>query len=150
MFGKMKALGLKTAAATTVQVTLRESYRVAGFPESPGAMASAVVGRLLDQAPHLFTDSGHPRPHKLSIAALALAFGNKPELLPSVPYRMAFWAALRMVLEEIKVNGYEYPFHHLDMELIGKAGETYNTLTEELKKDPTFLRFNHAMAAPVG
>ncbi len=132
LFGNITSAYKKSEAAVVVQNLLEHQARVGLLDLDPKALANRLVSVLWDQKPDLFDGKFGQRPHKISVAAAALADGiGRFEAQDT--NREALILALSNVLSEIETNGRLYPFNGIDEILLEAAGAIFVAMTEELR-----------------
>ncbi|RCW85444.1 hypothetical protein [Phyllobacterium bourgognense] len=127
MFGAIKNTYKMSEAAVVVQNLLQISLRAGlGNPAADCAqMANNMVAIAWKDRPDLFSGKFGQRPHKISVAAAALAEGVKIKPLPGVIL------ALGNLLTEVETNGRLYPLHSVDHVLIEEALKVFLSAAEE-------------------
>lgn len=131
MFSAIKSTFKKSEAAVVVQ-NLLEEHRARGACEGdPASIATRLVGLVWDQKPDLFGGKFGQRPHKLSVAAIALAQG-----LPGFAYnrdmQLACLLSLGTILSQLDVNAQFYKLNGIDGALIREAMIDYAAFGETL------------------
>ena len=124
LFSGIKNTYKKSEAAVIVQNLLEHQQKMDYFDQDPGSTATRLVGDLWDDKPDLFNGSFGQRPHKLSIAAAALAEGLTDQW-PNESCRNAVLICLGLALSEVERNGSLYPFNGIDEQLIALAASRF-------------------------
>lgn len=125
----------KAEAAAVVQRLLENQTRVGLVDCKPGPFANELVRAVWAQAPHLFDGSRGAIPHKVSVAAAALANGADALIRRNAqdPGAHALIICLGQILQDVEQNEYLYPFNKLDEHLLGQAAGTFVGLAESLE-----------------
>lgn len=119
-FGGIKSRMKMSQAAVVVQNLLEPMARSGLLDGNAADLANHLVGAVWQQDPDMFGGIHGKPPHKLAVAAAALAngyrfSGARPALKGAVT------VALAEILKEVSQRGMLYPFHDLDMALFSKA-----------------------------
>lgn len=130
-FKDIKSTFKQSEAAVVVQNLLEHQARVGLFSGDPAKVANALVASVWQQKPEVFDGAFGQRPHKLSVAAAALANGAHG-LSEGNPNRMGIGLALATLLSEVERNGRLYPFSGVDEMLLEMSMNTLAELDEEL------------------
>ncbi len=120
LFSGIKNTYKKSEAAVIVQNLLEHQQNVGLFDSDPGPTATKLVGDIWDAKPELFNGNFGQRPHKLSVAAAALAAGLGNQW-PNESSKNAVVICLGIALSEIEKNGSLYAFNGIDERLISMA-----------------------------
>lgn len=131
LFSTIKSNWGKAHAASIVQGLLEALDKQGLYAGDPAAVANHLVGAVWELDPPLFDGKTGPKPHKASIAAYSLAFGIQIEPRRQSGLRETLCVALAMVMDEFRRNGAQYPFHHVDNMLIGKAADVFGQVVAE-------------------
>lgn len=125
----------KAEAATVVQRLLENQARVGLVGFKPGPFANELVRAVWAQAPHVYDGSRGAIPHKVSVAATALANGAAALIRRNAqdPDAYALIICLGQILQDVEQNEYLYPFNKLDEHLLSEAGGTFANLAESLE-----------------
>ncbi len=125
----------KSEAAVVVQNLLEMLANTGMFSGDPAATGNTLIASVWDKAPHLFDGRFGQRPHKLSVAAAALA--DAIEILPEGhDKRYSFILALGNILNEVSVNGNLYPLNSLDHQLLENAATVMTVAAESFNNSP--------------
>ncbi|MCL5668515.1 MAG: hypothetical protein M1392_00605 [Gammaproteobacteria bacterium] len=128
LFSGIKSNYKKSEAAVVVQ-NLLEHYELLDL--GPSLMANKLVAAIWEEKPDVFSGKFGQRPHKLTVAAAALANGihlfEKNDLNRSV-----LALSLGTILSEIEVNGGLYPLNSLDRQLLEEAQAGFFKVAGEL------------------
>lgn len=120
LFSAVKDTYCKSEAAVVVQNLLTMQFDARIFNGDPAKEANKLVGNVWDFKPDVFSGGFGKRPHKITIAACALAFGI-PKYKSTDTNRSALLISLGNVLSEIEKNGRLYGLNPIDMTLIEDA-----------------------------
>jgi hypothetical protein len=125
----------KAEAATVVQRLLENQARVGLVDFRPGPFANELVRNVWAQAPHVFDGSRGAIPHKVSVAAAALANGADALIRRNAqdPDAYVLIMCLGQILQDVEQNEYLYPFNKLDEHLLSQAVGTFANLAETLE-----------------
>jgi hypothetical protein len=132
LFQTIKSNWKKSEAAVVIQNLLEHQARhsLFGFAADPAKIANELVARIWDAKPDIFDGNFGQRPHKISVAAIALA--SAIENLPSTnSHYYAFAIALGQVLQEWETNGSFYPLNSIDNRLLNTALQTFSSLADD-------------------
>ena len=129
LFSGIKSTYKKSEAAVVVQNLLEIQAQVGLLELDPAKLANQLVGSVWDAKPDIYDGRFGQRPHKISVAASALARGA----LESTPssYRDALVISLGNILSELEVNGGFYPLNSMDHTLIELAVKVLEDLSNE-------------------
>ena len=95
-------------------------------------LAERLVSDVWQSKPDIFDGAFGQRPHKMAVAAAALAYSlDNLELERNRKIRLSIQINLGNLLSEIQTNGRLYPFNSLDVVLIESAVDTLSTHTAE-------------------
>ena len=127
LFGGIKSNYKKSEAAVVVQ-NLLERYEL--FDLNPASMANKLVAALWEEKPDIFNGKFGQRPHKLTVAAAALANGihlfEKSDLNRSV-----LALSLGAILSDLEINGRLYPLNSIDHQLLEAAASIFAEIVSE-------------------
>jgi hypothetical protein len=127
MFGRIFLSNYRLSeAAMVVQSLLEEHGRGSALGRNAGTIANKLVGRAYDNDPALFDGKRGLRPHKLSLAAVALAQGVKV-MKDDTEGRLCFNLALGTVLLEVSGKPHDFALSSNDWFLLDLAQEVYLT-----------------------
>ena len=132
IFGAIKDTYRKSEAAVVVQNLLMIQFNAMIFIGDPAKEANRLVGAVWNFKPDVFSGSFGQRPHKITIAACALAFGIPNYNLVDIN-RNALLISLGNVLAEIEVNGRLYGLNTIDFKLIEDAGVVFSSEMKRAK-----------------
>jgi hypothetical protein len=120
IFSSIKSTFKKSEAAVDVQNLLEHQARAGWFEMDPPSFANKLVALVWEQRPNVFDGKFGQRPHKIAVAASALASGISL-LEKHGRKRSSLVFALGNILAEIEVNGTVYPLNRLDYQLLQEA-----------------------------
>lgn len=132
-FGGVKSTFKKSEAAVVVQNLLEHQARAGFFSSDPAQVSNKLVEAVWSQRPDMFEGAFGQRPHKISVAAAALANGVF-NLSEDNPRRVGLALALGNLLSEVELNGKLYPFNGIDYELLDMAMTTFSELDDEVNQ----------------
>lgn len=135
LFGAVSSTWSKAQAAATVQGLLEYQAKHGLLDGSPVALANHLVAHVWAQKPDLFEGKTGPKPHKVAVAAIALANGMDLHA-SNEALQISCLIALGEVLKELSYNGHHYPFHHVDHQLLNASVEVFAEKSEELERSP--------------
>ena len=124
IFRGIKSTYKKSEAAVVVQNLLEQQVSTGLFELSPASTANKLVGGIWDQMPDVYDGKFGQRPHKITVAASALAYGVSITEEGDQD-RTALILCLGNVLMELEKNGRFYTLSNLDHELIEAAYTVY-------------------------
>jgi hypothetical protein len=131
LFGSIKNTYQKSVAAVVIQNLLEHKVKANIFDLDPASIANKLVTEVWDQKPDIYSGKFDQRPHKLAVAAAALANGIHLFEEDDVN-RYALILSLGSILSEVEVNGRLYPFNSLDRLLLQEAQAEYYEAAGEL------------------
>lgn len=132
LFSGLKSTYKKSEAAVVVQNLLEHQGKVGMFTGDPGKTATAMVASVWRAKPAVFDGSFGQRPHKLSVAAAALA-NAITALTQDSPHRAGIGIALGNLLSHLEVNGSLYPFNGIDQKLVETSLAVFLELSGEFE-----------------
>lgn len=118
MLRRIRAMYKMSQAAVVVQ-NLLEQHATALFPVDPAKAASQWVAKVHDDRSDLLDGRFGQWPHRVSVAAFALAHGSSCD--PSDDARILAHVALGTIMADLAVNRAFYPFNGIDDALLGYA-----------------------------
>lgn len=124
IFSGIRNIYKKSEATVVVQKLLEDQARVGWFELDPAKVASALVQNAWDQKPDIFNGKFGQRPHKIAVAAIALAI-PLDAMGDNDQNHRAILIALGNVLLEVERNGRLYPLNSLDEQLLEWAVAVY-------------------------
>lgn len=130
LFGAIKNPYKKSEAAVVVQNLLEAQARAENFDLDPASYANQLVAAIWDQKPDVFDGKFGQRPHKLTVAAAALAHGIQ-QLDSSDDNWPSLVLSLGNLLSELEVNGQLYPLNSLDHCLLRVAVSAFENAANE-------------------
>ena len=113
-----------SSAAVVVQNLLEQHGRGGALARNAATIASKLVGRVYNEDPALFDGQRGKRPHKLSLAAVALAQGVK-DMRENRDGQLCFHLSLGTVLLELTGKPQDYALSGNDRLLLELAQEVY-------------------------
>jgi len=123
----------KSQAAVVVQNLLELQVKSDFYVSDPVLLANKLVGQVWDQKPDIYNGKFGQRPHRITVAAVALANGidscNDTDL-----NRMALIMSLLAVIAEIRRNGRLYPLNSLDDQLIEYALSVFMEVSRKMSE----------------
>lgn len=128
----IRALGRKSQAAVVVQKLLEQqmAHGLLNADPSPHMLANKLVEVVWDRNPKVF-DSGGELPHKLSVAAAALASGvNALARTGEREAMLALLTSLGAVLTELVATGDRLGLRAADLYLVDQAESVFRHFSE--------------------
>lgn len=132
MLGWIKNTARKSEAAVLVQQALDHHILMGMKPFDTDKVSNALVALVWDRKPDLFEGKMGKRPHKMSVAAIALATGLH-EFEDGGVAQKTILLALGAVLMEIANNGRFYDLGGADQWMIDRADQAYGEISEKLQ-----------------
>lgn len=123
----------KTEAAVVVQKLLEHQAAARTFYDNPASYANALITAVWHQSPDIFEGKFGQRPHKLSVAAAALANGVRT-LTEIEPNRQALILSLGNLLSELEVNAGFYKLNSMDHRLLTTAAAVFGQAVANLNE----------------
>lgn len=124
-------------ATMTVTRMLSQLAEHGFLDDAPGPLADQLVTNVWARKPDLFEGKIGPKPHKASVAAIALA---------SATHRAAqrcddtlcstYMLGLSLLLDEIGKTARSYRFHDVDHQLLDAAATMLSGNLDDLQRDP--------------
>lgn len=137
IFSSIKSTFKKSEAAALTQKLLEQQVRNGLLDLDPATLSNKLVEQIWITKPDIFNGKFGQRPHKISVAASALAKGTE-FLDEDDTNRNAIMLALGMLIQECEVNGRLYPLNSLDFALLEQASNTFSEYTSILPKIDLF------------
>ncbi len=137
LFKGIKDTYKKSEAAVVVQNLLEEVARVGLFSGDPTKTANTLVAAVWDSMPEIFGGAYGQRPHKITVAASALANAIRIEdagKMGTISFVLAL--SLGKIMNEVGMRGDLYPFNSLDMKLLDGAAQVFSEFSERLAESP--------------
>jgi hypothetical protein len=135
LFSGIKSRYKKSEAAVIVQNLLENQAGAGLLALDPAKLANKLVATVWESKPDIFNGKFGQRPHKIAVAASALANGICL-FEDSNPNKNALVFSLSNILEELGTNGGLYPFNSLDQQLIQGAMSVIAEIGNELSGSP--------------
>lgn len=132
LFGAIKSTYKKSEAAVVVQNLLEHQAKVCGFDLDPATLANKLVELVWNSKPDVFDGKFGQRPHKITVAASALANGIL--LLEDNVNRDALVLSLGNILTEIQTNGRLYPLNSLDHQLLEGTASVFSEIAQKFSR----------------
>lgn len=135
LFSGIKSTYKKSEAAVVVQNLLEHQANVGLFDLDPAKLANKLVEIVWDTKPDVFDGKFGQRPHKITVAASALA--NGIELFDEGDLnRNALVLSLGNILSELETNGRLYPLNSLDHQLLEVSMSIFAEIAQEFSESP--------------
>ncbi|WP_417698259.1 hypothetical protein [Psychromonas sp.] len=145
LFSGIKSTFKKSEAAVVVQNLLEHQLNSGLSNLDPPKTANKFVELIWDIKPDLFNGKFGQRPHKISVAAAALAHAT--QLFDRNDSNCnAVVISLGNVLSEIEVNGRLYPLNSLDELLIEEAMLVFAKIAQEFENSPLSKEVDEIMS----
>jgi hypothetical protein len=123
LFGAVSASYNRAQASVVIQRILKRQIDGLMLDGNPVAMANRMVERVWGAYPDLFDGKTGPKPNKEAVAAYALAGGAAWEAqVGNEALHVAYTIALGSLMDELNRDAHAYPFHHVDSQLLERAG----------------------------
>jgi hypothetical protein len=146
LFSGIKSTYKKSEAAVVVQNLLEHQANVGLFDLDPAKLANKLVEIVWDSKPDVFDGKFGQRPHKITVAASALA--NGIELFDDGDLnRNALVLSLGNILSELETNGRLYPLNSLDHQLIEASMSIFAEIAQEFSESPLAGEIDEFMSA---
>ncbi|TQP67205.1 hypothetical protein [Vibrio cholerae] len=140
IFSGVKSVFKKSEAAVVVQNLLAHQASIGLLELDPAKLSNTLVDVVWASKPDIFDGKFGQRPHKIAVAASALA--NGIEMFEGQnSTRLAIALSLGNVISEIEVNGNLYPFNSLDHRLL----ETSVAIFSEFAQEPSNADFRNEL-----
>jgi len=135
LFSGIKSIYKKSEAAVVVQNLLQHQANVGLLDLDPATLANKLVENVWDSKPDVFDGEFGQRPHKLTVAASALA--NGIELFDDGDLnRNAIVLSLGNILSELETNGRLYPLNSLDHQLLEVSTSIFVDIAQKFSESP--------------
>lgn len=135
LFSGIKSTYKKSEAAVVVQNLLEHQARVGLFDLDPAKAANKFIELVWESKPDIFDGKFGQRPHKIAVAASALA--NATQLFDSGDLNgNAVVMSLGNILSEIETNGRLYPLNSLDHQLLEGAVTVFSRIAKDFEDSP--------------
>lgn len=145
LFGGIKSTYKKSEAAVVVQNLLEIQSKVGLLDLDPAKLANKLVEAVWNSKPDVFDGKFGQRPHKLTVAACALAYGIE-HFEDSDTNRNALILSLGNIISEFEKNGGLYPFNSLDHQLFDASMSIFAEIAREFSESPLAKEADHIMA----
>lgn len=129
MFGQAKNMFKMSEASVVVQQVLQAHIAFGVPPFDPAEVARRLVAQVWHQKPDMFAGKFGKRPHKVSVAAIALAQGLR-EFGEGSEAQEIVRLALGAVMIDVATNGRLYDFSGVDGALLELAQKAYLEASE--------------------
>ena len=149
LFGGLKSTYKKSEAAVVIQNLLEHQANAGLFDLDPAKVANTLVQAVWDAKPDVFDGKFGQRPHKITVAAAALANGIAITRKDHSS-RDAMTLALGNVLSEIETNGRLYPLNSLDHALLETSLSVFREIAEEFTESPSGQEMEALLKPPKG
>jgi len=124
MFGAIKTTLQLSAAGVVVQNLLEQVHRTGYFEIDPKALSSKLVASAYAQDEAQFNGKKGPRPHKIAVAAIALAQGMR-NYDRSSDEHSACHLSIGLIMTDMETNGHGYPLTAKDRAFLELAVREY-------------------------
>jgi hypothetical protein len=121
----------KSEASLVVRDLLAHQVKAGYCSFDPELVSRKLIEMVWKTKPDIFAGKFGQRPHKLAVAAFALALGARL-FDEGNPNRAALVIALGNLLSELEVNGRLYPLNSLDHVLLETAVATFKVATDNI------------------
>jgi hypothetical protein len=145
MFSRAKTLWRMNEAAAIVENLLRLHSQSGIFQIDPKQCSTQWIAFVLHHKKDLLGGSFGQRPHKISVAAFALAHG----VTEGPDSGIVALLALGTIVDQVTVNGALYPFNGIDRLLLEHADLVYLQGLSELGEHSVEFASNPEPATPV-
>lgn len=135
MFSALYSRLKKSQAAVVIENVLTDVVKIRLEQTTPAIMANYLIQRVWESKPDIFDGKFGKRPHKITVAACALASGLEC-FDSSSTNRNALTLALGVVMNELNVNGGLYEVSTVDKTLIDFAANIFIEETDRLADSP--------------
>lgn len=136
LFSGLKSNWKKSEAAVIIQNLLEIQQKAGLFDRDPAKVANSLIANVWEAMPDVFDGKFGQRPHKISVAAIALATEVKTGIYNN--YKSSLLIALGTLLDEVKTNGQLYPFNRVDDSLlISSSGIFYDECNNDMAEIAT-------------
>jgi len=124
MFSFIKDTYKKSEAAVVVQSLLERQQATGKVLGDPAKIASELVAKVWDYKPDVFNGTRAGRPHKMSVAAYALA-NAASDSVGDRDTQLTYLIALGSVFIDLNLGNSPYSLNAIDNQLIQLSLETY-------------------------
>lgn len=125
----------KSQAAVVIENILSDVVEIPLEQITFSAMANNLIRRVWESNPDLFDGKLGQRPHKLTVAACAMASGLECFERNSTNYRVLL-LSLGVAINEIRANGQSYKFSPTDTVLLNFSYSIFDRETEKAAESP--------------
>lgn len=147
LFSGFKRTYRKSEAAVIVQNLLDDQTTNTGlFDLDPAKIANKLVDIIWDAKPDVFDGKIGRHPHKITVAAIALANGIKLFKDEDLN-KTALVLSLGNILSEIETNGSRYPLKGIDHQLLEISLSIYTKFSQKLSESPLSKEIDELMAS---
>ncbi|RDI98266.1 hypothetical protein DVT68_14430 [Dyella solisilvae] len=136
-FGDIGSGLARAQAAAVIELLLARQVEYGVLEGQPRELAEHLVSQVWAQRPTLFEGKPGPRPHKLAVAAIALAAGIRHEAYrANAALQDAYTLALGHVLEQVASRAADLNLHDIDQRLLDLAAATFFSYPGSLPHEP--------------
>lgn len=125
----------KSQAAVIIENILTDVVKIPLEQITFSAMANSLIQRAWESNPDLFDGRLGQRPHKLTVAACAMASGLECFERNSTNYRVLL-LSLGVAINEIRANRHSYKFSPTDTALLKFSCSIFDRETEKAADSP--------------
>lgn len=120
MFGSLRTAMRLSLASVVVQNLLEEWHRTGLYDFDPKALSSKLVARAYAQDEAQFNGKKGPKPHRIAVAAVALAQGMR-DYDQSSDEHSACYLSIGSIMLDMERNGQNYPLTGKDRQFLSLA-----------------------------
>lgn len=144
LFSSIKNTYKKSEAAVVVQKLLEHKANGGWFDLDPAGLANKLVTQVWESKPDVFEGKFGQRPHKITVAASALANGILL-LEDDDENKLVLVLSLGNIISELEVNGRLYPLNSLDHQLLEIAKLTLVDVLQVISESPLARVYDNLM-----
>jgi hypothetical protein len=134
-------------AAVAVQNLLEPHAKIGMLERDPALLANRLVADIWAENPDVFEGKFGQRPHKIAVAAIALANGVRI-FSDDLALRNTFVIALGEIIKELNANAGLHLFNSLDHDLLNRAIDEFSAEATRLENSPIFSPTAFARKTP--